>query len=81
MTRDWHPTPEEIAETDRQWATLRIEVVFDPRTGNIKPWELHGVFTYPHPIRKHWASFKTEAAANAAAAKWRSKYPQSTRAA
>jgi len=63
-------------QIDRAWATLKIEVVYAPKTGNIKPWELYGVFTFPHPMRKHWASFKTEAAAKRRATVLRKKYPQ-----
>lgn len=66
-------SPDQI---EKSWATLKIEVVFAPRTGNIKPWELYGVFAFPHPMRKHWASFKTEAAANKKANALRDKYPQ-----
>lgn len=51
-------------QIEAAWATLKIEVVFNPKTGEIKPWELYGVFTFPHTMRKHWGSFKTEAAAN-----------------
>jgi hypothetical protein len=58
------------------WATLKIEIIFAPKTGSIKPWELYGVFTYPHPARRHWGSFKTEAAANKKAARLRKKYTQ-----
>jgi hypothetical protein len=59
---------------------LKIEVVYAPKTGNIKPWELYGVFTFPHPMRKHWASFKTEAAAKRRATVLRKKYPQAAEA-
>jgi hypothetical protein len=64
--------------TDEQvipaWRTLTIEVVFAPKTGSIKPWELYGCFTFPHARRVHWASFKTEAAAQKKAAALRVKY-------
>lgn len=70
--------PEQI---EPAWATLKIEVVFAPRTGIIKPWEIYGVFTFPHPMRKHWASFKTEVAANKKAETLRKRYPQARRAA
>lgn len=61
-------TPDQV---EPAWATLKIEVVFAPKTGNIKPWELWGCFTYPHKMRKHWGSFKTEEAANNKAAELR----------
>lgn len=67
-------------QIDQAWATLKIEVVFAPKTGTVKPWELYGVFTFPHSMRKHWASFKTEAAANKRAAALRKKYPQAQEA-
>jgi hypothetical protein len=63
-------------QVERAWATLKIEVVFAPNTGNIKPWELYGVFTFPHKSRVHWGSFKTEAAANKKADQARKQYPQ-----
>ena len=63
-------------DIDRAWATLKIEVVFAPHTGSTKPWELYGVFSYPHQSRKHWGSFKTESAANKKAAALRQQYPQ-----
>lgn len=70
--------PDQIEEA---WTTM-IEVVFAPKTGSIKPWELWGVFIFPHSMRQHWASFKTEAAANKSAAKTlatlQKKYPQVT---
>lgn len=43
------------------WTTLKLEVVFAPKTGSIKPWELWAVFS---DRRTHWGSFKTEEAAN-----------------
>ncbi len=61
-------TPEQILPA---WSTLTVTVTFAPKTGALRPWELHGCFTYPTPFRKHWGSFKTEAAANKAAAKQR----------
>jgi hypothetical protein len=63
-------------QVEQAWATLKIEVVFAPKTGTIKPWELYGVFAFPHAMRRHWGSFKTEAAANKKAAALRKKYPQ-----
>jgi len=45
------------------WRTLTVEVTFAPKTGTLRPWELHGCFTYPHKRRVFWGSFKTEAAA------------------
>lgn len=63
-------------QIDQAWATLKIEVVHAPWTGSIKPWELYGVFTFPHRSRVHWGSFKTEAAANKKAEALRKKYPQ-----
>lgn len=63
-------------QIEKAWSTLKIEVVFDPKTGNIKPWELYGVFTFPHNMKKHWGSYKTEVRANIAARKLRDKYPQ-----
>lgn len=58
------------------WATMKTEVIFAPKTGSIKPWELYGVFTFPHRMRVHWGSFKTEAAAikKAKAAEAANKY-------
>ncbi len=66
-------SPDQVTQA---WDTLKIEVVFAPSTGNIKPWELYGVFTFPHRSRVHWGSFKTEAAANKKAIALRQKYPQ-----
>jgi hypothetical protein len=63
-------------QIDRAWATLTVEVVYAPRTGNIKPWELYGVFAFPCHSRVHWGSFKTEAAANKKAETLRKRYPQ-----
>jgi hypothetical protein len=63
-------------QIEQSWATLKLEIVFAPRTGNIKPWEIHARFTYPHPMKKHWGSFKTEAAANLKLEALKIKYPQ-----
>ena len=68
--------------TDEQvipsWKTLTIEVTFAPKTGSLRPWELHGCFTYPHKRRVFWGSFKTEAAAQkkaeAAKRRWAAEY-------
>jgi hypothetical protein len=61
--------------TDEQvvpsWKTCTVEVIFAPKTGSQRPWELYGCFTYPHKFRRHWGSFKTEAAAQKAAEKAR----------
>jgi hypothetical protein len=43
------------------WNTVKIEVIFAPKTGQVKPWEIWGVFDKG---RVHWASFKTEENAN-----------------
>lgn len=69
----FHLAPDQI---EQAWATLKIEVVFNPKTGEIKPWELYGVFTFPHLMRSHWGSFKTEAAINKKATALRKKFPQ-----
>jgi hypothetical protein len=66
-------------ETRKTWDTLRMEVVHRPQTGEIKPWELHGVFSYPYHSRKHWGSFKTEVAANKKKTRLQKVYPQSVR--
>jgi len=58
------------------WATLKIEVVYAPKTGSIKPWEVYGCFSYPFKFRKIWGSFKTEEAAMKKVAKVRKNYPQ-----
>lgn len=63
----------EIAKT---WATLKLAVVFAPKTGVLRPWEIHATFTYPHKRVVHWGSFKTEEAAKAKLAKLLKKYPQ-----
>ncbi len=63
-------------QVEAAWATLKVEVVFAPKTGSIKPWELYGVFTFPHAMRCHWGSFKTEAAANKKLETLKKKYPQ-----
>lgn len=69
--------PEQI---EPSWATLTIEVMFAPKTGSIKPWEMYGCFTFPHNRRVHWGSYKTEAAATKKAAALRiyyaNKYPK-----
>jgi hypothetical protein len=51
------------------WQSLTVEIRFAPHTGSIKPWELWGCFTSPHKFKRHWGSFKTEVAAQKAAAK------------
>ncbi len=50
------------------WSKVKVEVVFDPRTGSVKPWEIWGVFPEG---RVRWASCKTEAAAHKIAEKHR----------
>lgn len=62
--------PDQVAKS---WATLKVEVVFDPTTGVIKPWEVRGVFTFPHDMSVHWSSHKTEAAARKSAVKAEAK--------
>jgi hypothetical protein len=51
------------------WKTLTVEVTFAPKTGALRPWELHGCFTFPFKRRVFWGSYKTEAAARKGAAK------------
>lgn len=70
-------SPEQV---EPAWATLKIAVIFNPKTGEIKPWELYGCFTFPHKMRKHWGSYKTEAAAQKKAAALRERYPQAKEA-
>lgn len=65
--------PEQVAPS---WATLKIEVIFAPKTGALRPWEMYGVFTFPSPRRVFWGSYKTEATALKARAKLIIKYPQ-----
>lgn len=58
-------------QIQKSWETATVEVIFDPTTGNIKPWEVYGVFIYPHKMKKHWGSFKTEKSAQKNAEKHR----------
>jgi hypothetical protein len=51
------------------WSTLTVEVIFAPKTGAQRPWELYGNFTYPVHRRVFWGSYKTEASAQKGAAK------------
>lgn len=66
-------------QVEAAWATLTIEVVFAPKTGSLRPWEMYGCFTYPHKMRKFWGSYKTESNANKALAKLLKKYPQAVK--
>ena len=60
----------------KAWSTLKIEIVFAPHTGNIKPWEIYGIFSFPHNSRVHWGSFKTEESAKKKLSGLLKKYPQ-----
>ncbi len=66
--------------TDEQvipaWKTLTIEVTFAPKTGSLRPWEIHGCFTFPFTRRVFWGSFKTEQAAQKKAEQLRKKYAE-----
>ncbi len=63
-------------QVEASWATLKLEVIFAPKTGSIKPWELYATFTFPSAHRVIWGSFKTEAAANKKLEALKKKYPQ-----
>jgi len=67
-------------QVEQAWATVKIEVVFAPNTGSIKPWELYGVFTFPRPMRRHWGSFRTQDAANKKAEAFRNNILRRERA-
>lgn len=50
---------EEVRQT---WSEFTVDIVFEPRTGNIKPWEMW--VNFPHRTdgkkRVRWGSFKTK---------------------
>ncbi len=62
----FHLTPEQVAPA---WRTMTTEVIFAPKTGSLRPWELYGCFTFPVARKVFWGSFKTEQTARKSAAK------------
>lgn len=69
----FHLLPEQV---EPAWATLKLAVVFAPKTGSLRPWEIHAHFSFPFERRVHCGSFKTEAAANKKLEALKKKYPQ-----
>jgi hypothetical protein len=66
------PTSEQIAA---MWENGTSEVVFEPATGKIKPWELRVSYTHwlGYPVKGQVnGSFKTEASARKALAEYES---------